>query len=237
MATTVLNIYCDESCHLERDHQRAMVLGALSCPAVSARDVAARLREIKVAHGFSPRGEMKWGKASPGNEAFYHDVIDFFLAEHGLRFRALIVPDKAVLNHANFPGQDHDTWYYKMYFVLLRVLIRRGAAYRIFLDIKDTRSATKAAKLHDVLCSSLRDFARRSVETVQHVRSHEVEQIQLADILIGAISSANRPLTTSKTKLALMDHLSRGARCSLTGTTGLGDTKLNLLRWIPGGQP
>jgi hypothetical protein len=28
----VLNVYCDESCHLENDHQTAMVLGAVWCP-------------------------------------------------------------------------------------------------------------------------------------------------------------------------------------------------------------
>lgn len=26
------NIYCDESCHLENDGQKSMVLGAVSCP-------------------------------------------------------------------------------------------------------------------------------------------------------------------------------------------------------------
>jgi hypothetical protein len=28
----VFNIYCDESCHLEHDQQKAMVLGAVWCP-------------------------------------------------------------------------------------------------------------------------------------------------------------------------------------------------------------
>ena len=29
----MINIYCDESCHLEHDKARAMLLGAISCPA------------------------------------------------------------------------------------------------------------------------------------------------------------------------------------------------------------
>ncbi len=28
----ICNIYCNESCHLENDHQQAMVLGAIWCP-------------------------------------------------------------------------------------------------------------------------------------------------------------------------------------------------------------
>lgn len=30
--STVYNLYCDESCHLENDGQKAMVLGAVWCP-------------------------------------------------------------------------------------------------------------------------------------------------------------------------------------------------------------
>ena len=47
------NIYCDESCHLEHDHQRSMVLGAVWCPAEQSRRVAVRIREIKKTHRVS----------------------------------------------------------------------------------------------------------------------------------------------------------------------------------------
>lgn len=42
----IYNVYCDESCHLENDHQPAMVLGAVWCPLEKARDIAIRIREI-----------------------------------------------------------------------------------------------------------------------------------------------------------------------------------------------
>jgi hypothetical protein len=29
--TQVFNVYCDESCHLEHDRQKVMVLGAIGC--------------------------------------------------------------------------------------------------------------------------------------------------------------------------------------------------------------
>ncbi len=28
----IFNVYCDESCHLENDHRKVMVLGAVWCP-------------------------------------------------------------------------------------------------------------------------------------------------------------------------------------------------------------
>lgn len=48
--TEIFNIYCDESCHLENDGQRAMVLGAVWCPEAKRLEVAERLREIKARH-------------------------------------------------------------------------------------------------------------------------------------------------------------------------------------------
>lgn len=42
------NIYCDESCHLQNDHQQVMVLGAIWCPLEKTREIAVRLREIKL---------------------------------------------------------------------------------------------------------------------------------------------------------------------------------------------
>ncbi|HBL11899.1 MAG TPA: DUF3800 domain-containing protein, partial [Cyanobacteria bacterium UBA11162] len=43
----VFNVYCDESCHLENDHQLVMVLGAIWCPLDKVQEIAIRLREIK----------------------------------------------------------------------------------------------------------------------------------------------------------------------------------------------
>lgn len=93
------NIYCDESCHLENDHQKVMVLGASWCPANRVREISSRIREIKQKHGFNPNFEIKWTKVSPSKEDFYKDIIDYFFDDDNLHFRALIVPDKSVLNH------------------------------------------------------------------------------------------------------------------------------------------
>ena len=62
------NIYCDESCHLEKDRQRAMVLGAVWCPLDKAQEIAVRLREIKAHHGMKPGFETKWTKVSPAKK-------------------------------------------------------------------------------------------------------------------------------------------------------------------------
>lgn len=231
----VFNIYCDESCHLEKDHQLAMVLGAVWCPLDKTREIAERLREIKVAHGLAADFEIKWTKVSPAKLRFYLDVMDYFFDDDDLHFRALIVPDKSQLRHQEFQ-QDHDEWYYKMYFDMLKVLFDPQARYRIYLDIKDTCGGAKVARLRDVLSNDMYDFSRQIIERVQLVRSHEIEILQIADLLIGVVSYTNRGLATSPAKLALIERMRRRSGYSLTRTTLYLEDKTNLFRWRARGQ-
>lgn len=138
----IVNLYCDESCHLERDGQPVMVLGTVWCLLDRAREITTRLREIKVKHGLPANFELKWTKVSPSKLGYYRDVLDYFFDDDDLHLRALIA-DKTELRLQAF-SQSHDDWYFKMYFDLLKVVLSPDARYRIYLDIKDTRSAAPA---------------------------------------------------------------------------------------------
>lgn len=227
----IFNIYCDESCHLERDGQRAMVLGAVWCPAEKAREINQRVREIKKKHGLAPNFESKWTKVSPSKQAFYMELLDYFFDDDDLHLRALIVPDKSLINHAIVEGQDHETWYYKMTFNLLKVVFDPASQYRIYIDIKDTRGQVKITKLREVLCNSQYDFSRRLIERVQRVRSHEIEIMQIADLLIGALSYLHRGLTENKAKVALIERMKHRSRYSLMSNTLYQEKKVNILVW------
>jgi hypothetical protein len=72
-------IYCDESCHLENDHQPNMVLGAIACEATQVRGVHVQLREIKKKHGLSPSLDVKWNKVSPAKLEFHLNVQGLFV--------------------------------------------------------------------------------------------------------------------------------------------------------------
>jgi hypothetical protein len=226
------NIYCDESCHLEHDGQPLMVLGALWCPLEKTREIADRIREIKLAHGLSERFEIKWTKVSPGNLDFYADLLNYFFDDDDLHFRALVAHRKDDLVHDSF-NQNHDTWYYKMYFDTLKVLLRPDSCYRIYLDVKDTDSAEKVRRLHRVLSNNMYDFRREIIERIQTVRSDEVEQLQLADLLIGIISYASRGIDTSPAKLALVQRMRERSGYKLTQSTLLSEQKVNLFHWQP----
>jgi hypothetical protein len=228
--TQTYNIYCDESCHLEHDRHKVMILGAVWCPLEKVRGISDRIREIKAEHGLPPTFEIKWTKVSPAKVRFYLDVMDHFFTDDDLYFRALIVPDKSLLQHHPY-GPTHDDWYYKLYFDMLKVILRPDAQFRIYIDIKDTRSGDKVAKLGDILRDNLYDYSRDILQRVQIVRSHEVQILQLADLLIGTVSYANRGSATSTAKLALVEHMRDRSGYTLLRTTLFREDKTNLFVW------
>jgi hypothetical protein len=232
---SAINIYCDESCHLPNDRQPIMVLGAIDCPKDHARDVAVSLREARVRHGLSPYLEIKWGGISPSKLDFFLDVLDVFWEDPLLRFRT-VVASKKNLDHEGF-GQDHDDWYHKMYYQLLRYLVTSNSEdhFRVYLDIKDTKSAAKLRRLHDVICNGIRDFSHEILRDVQALRSHEVPLIQLTDLFTGATAYASRPREPrdSAAKLQFVRALEKRSGRSLTTSSWLSERKFNVFHWEP----
>ena len=224
------NIYCDESCHLEHDCIPVMVLGAVWCKTSVARQVSRRIGEIKKRHSLPADVEIKWSKLSKAKRQLYLDLVDYFFDDDDLHFRGVLIPDKTQLDHNRF-NQTHDTWYYKMCFRMIEPIIDPRHKYRVYLDIKDTRSETKRAKLEEVLRNSRYDPHGQIIERVQQIRSHESAVMQLTDILIGAIAYHNRGLQTNAAKLEVIRRIQRRSTWKLDVTTWLREPKLSLLCW------
>lgn len=223
------NIYCDESCHLENDGIDLMVLGAVWCPKDKAREIAEKIREVKKNHGLPAYFEIKWNKVSPAKIEFYEDLVKYFFRERNLHFRALVA-DKTHLRHDEYK-HDHNTWYYKMYFDMLKVILKPETGYYIYLDVKDTRGSDKLRKLGEVLCNEKYDFNRNIIKRMQHVRSSEVEQVQLVDLLCGAVGYINRDLKTSAAKTNLTELFQKKSGYKLNRTTLLKEDKTNIFIW------
>lgn len=236
-----INIYCDESCHLQNDKQSVMVLGAIHCPASKKDEIFLRLDELKRKYNLIPKHnkhpkenrtyyEIKWNKVSISQIDFYRDVIDYFFDDDDLSFRVLVVPDKSLLDYEIY-GHTHDTFYYKMYFSMLKAILQPEFAHNIYIDIKDTRSTEKVHKLETVLRNDKYDYNKEIIKKVQQVRSHEVELVQLADLLIGAVSYVNRGLNTSEAKNELIERIRQRSRYSLLKSTLIKERKFNIFIW------
>lgn len=225
----MINIYCDESCHLELDNSPCMVLGAISCPKQKVAIIAKDLRELKRRHGLSDRYELKWTKVGTKKIDYYKAVIMYFVNSDDIRFRA-IVADKTDLRHSEF-SQTHDDWYYKMYYLLLRQMVSPSEEYKIYLDIKDTQGGDKVLKLQDVLNYTLYKFYDETVRGIQQIRSNESELLQMADLFIGAVAYMNRKMFRSQSKTDICRYLESSMATSLISTTPLSQTKFNIFVW------
>lgn len=239
----IVNIYCDESCHLQNDGESIMAFGSVYCPAEKKKEIVERLYSFKKKYNLIPKHqknpkdnrayyELKWNKVSNAKIEYYKDVINYFFDDDDLQFRSLIVSDKTQIDYEKF-NHTHDTFYYKMYFGMLKAILNPEYSHHIYIDIKDTRSTEKVHKLEEVLRNDKYDYSKEIIKKVQQVRSHEVEILQLADFLTGAVGYVNRGLNENKTKNELIELIKRRSKYSLTKSTLLQERKFNLFIWEP----
>jgi len=212
------NFYCDESCHLENDNKPFMLISFISVAFNQVAFHQTKIKELqKKHHCYS---EIKWSKVSKSQHQFYSDIIDYFFATD-LQFRAIVVNKSKVNNKIH--GQTFDDFYYKMYYQLLYHKINMEYSYNIYLDIKDTLSASKVKRLKDVL-----NVEYSSIRTVQNIRSHESLLMQLADLLMGAISYFLSGKDTVIAKNKLIEKIKSHSGLSLTQSTPKWKDKFNL---------
>ena len=237
-----INIYCDESCHLQNDKESIMALGAVYCPTAKKEEIFNRIAEIKKKHDLIPKHkknpkdnrtvyELKWNKVSKSKIAFFKEIIDFFFDDDDIGFRVLVVPDKAQLEYEKC-GHTHDEFYYKMYFSMLKAILNPDFAHNIYIDIKDTKSREKVNMLEKVLRNDKYDYVKEIIKKVQQVRSHEVELVQLADLLTGAVSYINRGLNASEAKTELVEYIRQRSSYSLIKSTLIKERKFNIFIWV-----
>ena len=216
--TKTYNFYCDESCHLENDGIPYMLIGYVSSAYNQLSLHNANIRKIKEKHNLHT--EAKWSSLSKSSYPFYSDLIDYFFATD-LQYRAIVI-NKSQIKHDDF-NQDHDDFYYKMYFQLLSKKIYPDCNYNIYLDIKDTRSAKKVNGLRAFLNNNF-----VAVKNLQNIRSHESELMQLSDIITGAIGYHLRGLDKVIAKKKIIEKIQLHSQHPLTGSTSKDSIKFNL---------
>ena len=228
--SSIYNIYCDESCHIEHDGVQGMYVGALVCPRDRSYEISSRIRDIKEAHGIARHIESKWTKVSKHKIDMWLELVDLFLDSPDLHYRVVVVPDKAELDHDRYTG-SHDLFHYAIAHQLFRRLIQKPDIFDIYMDVKDTRSGRRARVLHARLCEEFRDLECQRIRRLEIVRSEQVELVQLADLLTGAVAYRNRGLSGNAAKVAIIERLEGRLGVSLAEGTPLRYRKFNVFRW------
>jgi hypothetical protein len=229
------NVYCDESCHLQKDSSNVMVLGAMYCPNEKKNKIYEDIRAIKEKHGLSSRLEIKWTKVSESKIDFYLELLAFFWNNDDLHYRGLVATGKDKLNCTKYHDGDYDLWYYKMYFRTLDPIIRQEHEYRILVDMKDTRGGKHVQKLKQVLCNNIYDFNGEVITHVGQINSKESEILQLADLINGALAYHYRGLedniNSNMGKVDFVKVLQK--KQNIDKRTSRYASKFNLFVWSP----
>lgn len=232
----MVNIYCDESCHLQLsknkpEDQKSMVIGGISCDKDLVKDICRDIRELKIKHGLDKFTEIKWTKVSNNKFDFYKELIEYFFENNNLSFRAIVFQDKSKFDYTKY---SHDELYYIMYFYLLREMIYPNIKNSIYIDKKDTNGGNKVKILKECLCKQKLDFTLEIIERIQIIDSKDSELMQLSDLLIGAVSYANRYLdqqNKSVSKKGLVELIREKTGYNLLNTTLRREQKFNLFMW------
>ncbi|HOH97518.1 MAG TPA: DUF3800 domain-containing protein [Candidatus Cloacimonadota bacterium] len=228
--SSIINVYCDESCHLLSDGNNCMVLGSLFVPYEQISAISNGIKEIKSKHGMDIHNELKWVKISNNKIELYQDIIKLFLSTSGLSYRCVVVPDKSLLNHKAF-NRSHEKFYYVMYYYCLRFWMHETNSYNIYFDYKEANQQPELLRLRRVL-SKASKVSEDRIKT-QTIQSYESQLLQLCDLLTGAVAYQNRGLSGSKAKLSILGLLEKSIKRGFRESSPVREEKFNVLIWKP----
>ncbi|MBN1559883.1 DUF3800 domain-containing protein [candidate division KSB1 bacterium] len=232
MKSNFYRIFIDESCHLENDHFPIMGIGYVKVNEADYKKIKADIKKTKLE--FKTPTELKWTKVSLSRLPFYKALIDYFFS-HDICFRSILVKYKDKLDHDQFNQGEHDNFYYKMIYYLLRPNNGSEQQYRVFLDIKDTWGRSKLRKIKEVFQAFHQ--GQSPFVQFQHIRSHESEFIQLVDLFLGAITfkARNEHLKSNANpaKLELIRYLEEASGYTLDEGTVPWENKFNIFDHQP----
>lgn len=218
----VVNYYCDESSHLQNDQMQYMIIGYISVPYNRIKKIKEEIKKLREKHENSL--EIKWTKLNSWNYPFYSELVDLFFERTYINFRAIIVDKRRYI--ADKSGNDYDRFYYLMYYQLIFHKLDVNNKYNIYLDIKDDLSSYRIEELKNIL-----NIKMGTIQKIQHLRSHEVDLMQICDLFIGAISyKLNFPDNNNISKRRLIGKMEQLSKCDLGSQTNKHERKFNLFR-------
>jgi hypothetical protein len=209
-----------------------MGFGMVITPLTETRKHSLKIKEMK--HRHNCNGELKWTKVSAKNIDFYLDIIHYFFSADEIAFKSLIVHNKGEIDSESFIKGGHDLFYYKMYYDLIKTfsLYNPDKSCKIYLDEKDTLGCMKIHRLKEDLLKSVSDNIGQ-IQGIQEIKSKQSGMVQLADFFLGAVTYANRELSTNSAKVAIIKEIENCSGYSLRHSTEPWEAKFNLLHFYP----
>lgn len=226
------SIFCDESCHLQFDNSDVMCIGAIIVPDKDLETYKTELKQLKSKYGILH--ELKWNTVSRTHLTMYDEILRLFFNSQ-MVFRSVLIKNKSNIQAHSLGREEYNQFYYSVIERFIRFSIRRNSdcvnSYRVFLDLKDNHGKIKLASIHKELTKMI--GTEDTIQSIQNIRSHESQFIQLADIIIGAITYRARGLAGSEAKTNIVSLIEKLSGYRLNEGTEPGDDKFAIYDFQP----
>ncbi len=215
-------IYCDESGQelfkSRKEGDYFALIGGIWIKAEVRDAIKSAIKELR--HEHCIYGEAKWRRVSAHALPFYKSLVDLFF-ESELRFRVMVIRSDEL--NMRLHENDSELMFYKFYYFMLKGWIEDFCDYRIFADVRTNRVYGRLK----VLKRTLERSNLTSTVEVQSIPSSESPIMQLADVLIGAVSYKYHKRSESEPKLNLIRHIEQKLDREISAT-GQYERKFNV---------
>jgi len=189
------------------------------------------------------KSELKWTKVSKNKIETYKNFIDFFSHFVGIDFRCVVL-DTHALDYKQYHQGDKELGFYKFLYFFLSRNIEKDYRYRdikdyyqIFMDSR--RRNDEVGRLSDLkevlnirlnnICINIEKPPVRNVEAVPD--SKFSPEIQIVDILTGAVGYSWEGFQTSPPKLNLIKNIEKVFGLKLNQSTPYLSEKINIWKF------
>lgn len=245
----VYKVYCDES-GINPD-SNFYFMGSVWIPAEKTKEfINEYYSRVKATYTSNPQ-HLKWTKVPSKSDSFfmkmYLILIDLFFEKEYIDFRMICVHKSEYdISSKFYHNGDGETGFYKLYYHLLCYNLQIKNKYHIRLasrNISLKQSNMSCGERLDILKESLNNkiFSKNKVKpviSVEHRNAQDKLLIQLADVLMGAVSfhyNNNHLENTAKEgKCFLSNYICQKLNAkSLYFSTEKSYKKFNIFNMIP----
>lgn len=230
--------YVDESGTSERWFAVGMLVHGSGISKADDIHLNDHIRSLKLEAGIQLRGDVCW-KKTPKNPGRYLDYylrcIDEFFQDPMLSFHAIVVDThRHPLDSRTFFRGSKDAGIDAFAFHLLRARVLRGLHCEHHLHIRFDRRCRPDDATVARITTRLRSEADDSIQiTARSITGGRHPLIQVADLLVGAITACQNQRTTSSGKLQIISRVREHLGHDPAEPTPPGKCKFNVWYFSP----
>lgn len=162
---------------------------------------------LRSAHGRD--NEMKWTRVSPYTEAFARAIVEWFFKRRWMMFHCIIVPRAKVDLSLHGSLEEAQKKHYSLLLKNKIDYFARGGekVYRLRVDNPPWRYEKSDEVMQKIVNAQLKHLGENLVRDIRPCDSKRTVEIQVADLILGAVIAAWQGDVESPPKKAVMQTI------------------------------